>query len=131
MGLFRRIGRAFRRVVRRVGGFVKNGLSLVTKPLSKIIKPFAGVIGKVLNALPFGKAITGFLTQFMGSPLAFLAGPLLGPLGGILASAGNVGQLASFTQLAAGTRAFENPMGRMNVANMVAQRHAQLYFRGP
>ena len=129
MGLFRRIGRAFRRVVRRVGGFVKNGLSLVTKPLSNIIKPFTGVIGKVLNALPFGKAITGFLSKFMGSPLAFLAGPLLGPLGGILAQAGSVGQLANFAQMASGTNAFQNPMGRMNVANMVAQRHAQLFFR--
>ena len=73
MGLFRRIGRAFRRVTRRVGGFVKKGLSLVTKPLAKVIKPFTGIIGKVLNKLPFGNVITGLLGKFMGSPLAFLA----------------------------------------------------------
>ena len=57
MGLFRRIGRAFRRVTRRVGGFVKNGLKLVTKPLANIIKPFTGIIGNVLNKLPFGNVI--------------------------------------------------------------------------
>ena len=91
MGLFRRIGRAFRRVTRRVGGFIKNGLNLVTKPLAKVIKPFTGIIGKVLNKLPFGNVITGLLSKFMGSPLAFLAGPLLGPLGAILASTAGVG----------------------------------------
>jgi len=129
MGLFRRIGRAFRRVTRRVGGFVKNGLSLVTKPLAKVIKPFTGVIGKVLNKLPFGNVIKGFLTKFMGSPLAFLAGPLLGPLGAILGATTGVGQLAQVATAASGTQAFGNPMGRMNVLNMIAQRHGQILNR--
>ena len=136
MGFFRRIGRAFRRVgrgvgrvFRRVGGFVKDGLSLVKKPLSKIIKPFKGVIGKVLKALPFGKAIKGLLSKFMGGPLAFLAGPLLGPFGAILTAASGVGQLAGVAQQASRTPAFANPQGRLNVLNMIAQRHGQLIRR--
>jgi len=130
MGLFRRIGRAFRRVVRRVGGFVKKGLSVVTKPLAKIIKPFTGIIGKVLDKLPFGNVIKGFLGKFMNSPLAFLAGPLLGPIGAILMGATNAGQLAGAANQAAGTGGFQNPQGRLNLLQMVAHRQGQMVRGG-
>lgn len=130
MGFFRRIGRVFRRVVRGVGGIVKKGLSLVTKPLAKIIKPFTGIIGKVLDKLPFGNVIKGFLGKFMNSPLAFLAGPLLGSLGAILAGIGGTPKLAQVAQQAAQTPAFQNPQGRMNVMQMIACQHGQLVRGG-
>ena len=133
MGLMRRVGRAFRRVgrvFRRVGGFAKKALGTITKPLSKLTKPFQKIIGKVLDKLPFGlgKIAKGFLGQFLNNPLGLLAGPILGPLGGLLGKAGNLGQIFNMGNMLQGTAAFANPMGRHNFAQMSAFNAARLMF---
>ena len=127
MGFVRRIGRAFRRVgraVRRVGSFVGKAFKTVTKPLSKVVKGFTGFASKLLNKLPFGRAITGFLGKFLQNPLSLLSSPVLGGLGGLLGDAG-IGALLQATLGAAKTPAWQNPQGRSNMMNMVAHQHAK------
>jgi len=132
MGLFRRIGRAFRRVggvFRRVAGFAKKALDFVKKPLSAITKPFQKLIGKVLDKLPFGQVLKGFVNKFLQNPLSLLAGPVLGPLGGLIGGAGNVGNLLNVGNALSATPAFANPQGLNNVMQMFAASQAQMYFK--
>lgn len=131
MGLFRRVGRAFRRVgrvFRRVGGFAKKALGVITKPLSAITKPFQKIIGKVLDKLPFGNVIKGFIGKFLQNPLSLLAGPILGPLGGLIGGAGNFGNLLNMGGMLQGTPAFGNVQGRNNAMQMFAAQSAKMFF---
>ncbi|MEQ9496616.1 MAG: hypothetical protein RIT81_07150 [Deltaproteobacteria bacterium] len=132
MGLGRRIGRAFRRVtrvVRRVTNFAKDAIGVVTKPLSSLANKALGVVGQVLDKLPFGNVIKQFAGQFLNNPLSLLA---MGPLGGIGALAQMAGGSAGLSQLVnvfAGSAGMQNPLGAQNLMNIVAQQHARSFFR--
>ncbi len=131
MGLGRRIGRAFRRVtrvVRRVTNFAKDAIGVVTKPLSSLANKALGVVGQVLDKLPFGNVIKSFAQQFLNNPFALMA---LGPLGGVGALAqlaGGSGGLAQLVNAFAGTAAMQQPLGAQNLFNIVAQQHARSFF---
>ena len=114
---------------RRVGSFAKKALGTITKPIGKLLKPFTKVLGGILNKLPFGNVIKGFIGKFLQNPLSLLAGPVLGPLAGIIGGAAGIGGLLKLGGLLGGSPAFQNPMGRNNAMHMMAHRHAQIHFQ--
>ena len=74
--IFRRIGRAFRRVV-NVG---KKIFKTAKRVVSDVIKKPLGLVKKVLDKIPLPKFIKGLAGKFLQSPLAML---LPGPVGAI------------------------------------------------
>ncbi|MCP4501615.1 MAG: hypothetical protein GY822_16780 [Deltaproteobacteria bacterium] len=80
MGLIRRISRVVRRVVRSATGIASGLLKTTLAPLSGVMGMAKGLLGKglgLLNKLPGGKLLTGFLGKFMSNPMAMMA---LGPM---------------------------------------------------
>lgn len=130
MGLFRRIGRAFRSVTRAVGGLGGIVGKLTKGPLGGLLKPFSGVLGKIMNKFPFGNIlskVTGFLGKL--GPLASLAGGPLGMIGGLLGGAGSLGKIADIAKNVLGAFGGSGNMplpGLNNLTEMFAQRQAQL-----
>jgi len=117
-------------VVRRIGGGIGKVFKTVTKPLSGILKPFKGILGGILNKLPFGNVIKGFLGKFLKGPLSMLAAPFLGPLAGILGGAGGLGSLLGAGQMLAGGGGLDHPQAQHNATELFAQNAARIFFRG-
>ncbi len=136
MGL-RRIGRSFRRAVRRVGrlargavDFAKDGIKLATSTVSSLKVGFKGLVGDVLNQLPFGNVVKGFVDQFLDNPMSLLSFAGLGGMGALIGGATNTDLLSQLVGGVAGTHAMQNPQAASNMLNMVAQQHAQIMFPG-
>ena len=127
--IFRRIGRAFRRVV----NFGKDLFKTVTKPLSSILKNPLAALSKILGKLPLPDVVTGFIDKFMNGPLGGLLTLLPGPIGGIAAllqKASTVGDVFNIVRDVAGSDGFQNapPAGRNNVFELAASQHARISF---
>lgn len=88
MGLFSGIGKVFSKVT----SFVNKVADFVKKPLDFVMKPLQGLVGKVLDKLPFGlgNLIKPFADKFLSSALGFLAGGPLGGLFSMISKASNV-----------------------------------------
>lgn len=124
--IFRRIGRA----IRRVANFAGNAIKTVTKGVTDLVKKPLQTLNKVLDKLPFGNVLKGFLDKFMQSPLAgMLAGPL-GGVGALLAAAGGGAGLAKVVQGLTQTPAYQEgpPAARSNYLEMIAAQHAKAMF---
>ncbi|MCK6547980.1 hypothetical protein L6R52_19170 [Myxococcota bacterium] len=127
MGL-RRIGRRISRGFRRVTSFAKKAVSTVTRPFTEVARAFTGVVGRVLDYVPFGQTIKQFAGAFLSNPLALLAAGPLGATTGFFGMAASTSDLAMMTTTFAATQAAQSPEGRANLLAMAAYRHAQLSF---
>ena len=128
MGLFRRIGRGIRRVVRNVVRTGKDVFRGVTRGIGSVAKGVIGVASKVLDKLPFGKAIKGFAKAFLNNPLALLTFGGVAGVGAMIGLSSSARQLAMAADIVAGTAAYNHPVARMNMMHMLAAQHAALHF---
>lgn len=136
MGLFSRIGGFFRRavdVVGRAASFVQKGLDFIQKPFNELIsKPLSGLVGKVLDKLPFGigNFVKPFVDKFLNNALSFLAPGGLGILGALTKAipslSGLSNMVGTISNVVGGIQNITQPQARANLAEIVAQRHAQL-----
>lgn len=135
MGLFSRIGGFFRRAVDFVGraaSVVQKGLDFLQKPMDLLTKPLSGLVGKVLDKLPFGigNFIKPFAEKFIQNGLGLLAPGGLGILGALTQAVPSLGKLndlvGTVSNVVGGIQNITSPEGRANLVEMVAQRHAQL-----
>lgn len=129
MGLFSRIGGFFRRAV----SFVQKGLDFLQKPLNELVsKPLSKLLGKVLDKLPFGigNFVKPFVDKFLNNALSFLAPGGLGILGALTKAIPSLSGLTSMVNtldnVVGGLQNITQPQARANLAELVAQRHAQL-----
>lgn len=126
MGLFRRIGRAFRRVTSAVGKVA----SFVTKPLGKVMEPFQGVLGKLGNLPVVGPLIskaTSFLSN-LGPLSSLLPGPF-GMIAGVMSQIGNakgLGDLVGGLMKGFGGAEKVPAQGLKNMTETTAFNHANL-----
>lgn len=124
--IFRRIGRAFRRVV-NVG---KNIFNTVKKTVTDIAKKPFEALGKVLDKVPFPKVLKNFIGKFMNSPLAgLLPGPIAG-IAAMLMKANTAGDVLDIVRGATGSKGFQEgpPAARNNIMELAAAQHAKIAF---
>jgi hypothetical protein len=126
MGFVRSITRAVRGVVRGVTDVAKGAINFATKAISTVTQGALGLAGAVLDRLPFGNAIKGFLGQFMQNPFGLLALGTLGGFGALLAGASSFGQLRQASDYCCQCPAYEHPCARQNVAYMMAYNQARI-----
>lgn len=123
MGLVRRIVRS---VTRAVGGAIKGAVGFVSKAIGTVTQFAQGVVGNILDKLPFGNLLKGFAQRFLGSPFGLLAASTLGGFGAMLGLAGSFGALRDAARVGCGCQAYEHPCARQNMAAMMAYNQARI-----
>lgn len=138
------IGKALGGIGKAVGGLA-NGISgiagkigsalsqvsgLVDKAMSAITGPLKGMIGNLLDKLPFGigQLAKPFADKFIDNGLAMVAGGPLGGVASMFGKAGTVGKLADMVDtVRTGAKAVGDiAEGRFNAQQMAAFAQAQL-----
>ncbi len=124
--MFRRIRRAFRRVVNTGKKLFRTAKSTVKGILKDPIGAARGLLAKV----PLPKVVTGFAQKFLASPFAAL---LPGPIAGIAALLAQAKTGADILDIVRGTVRSPAvqagpPEALRNVFELAAAEHARVFF---
>ena len=139
MGLFGRIGGFFRRAVDFVGraaSVVQKGLDFIQKPLNVLTKPLSGMVGKVLDKLPFGlgNVLKPLADKFLNNALSFLAPGGMGLLGALTKAVPSLSKLNDIAKtvgdVVGGIQKFTNPEARANIVETFAKSQAEKLLAG-
>lgn len=136
MGFLGGVGRFFSRAVGFVGraaSFVQKGLDFIQKPISELIsKPLSGLMGKVLDKLPFGigKFVKPLVDKFLNNALSFLAPGGMGILGALTKAIPSLSKLNDMVKtvgdVVGGINKLNLPQAQSNITELVAFRQSQL-----
>ncbi|QSQ12044.1 hypothetical protein [Myxococcus landrumensis] len=130
------VGKVAETVSKVAGGIANIGqqaLNFLNKPASEAISPITNKISEQVKKIPFiGKFLAPVVEGLMKQGATALLGS--GPIGGIGAMAQVTSKVSDLTNLAQGVRtaadkvgAFaNNPLGQMNLQNIMAHQHAAL-----
>ena len=132
MGFVGRVFRSVTRAVGRVAGFVTKGLDFLQKPLSVLTKPLSGMLGKVLDKLPFGigKLVKPLVDKFLNNALSFLAPGGVGLLGALTKAVPSLSKLTDIAKtvgdVAGGISKLTNPQAQSNITEIFAFAQSKL-----
>ena len=114
----------------KIGSALGQVSGLVDKAMSAITGPLKGMIGGLLDKLPFGigQLAKPFVDKFIDNGLAMVAGGPLGGVASMLGKAGTVGKLADMVEtVRTGAKTVGDiAEGRFNAQQMAAFAQAQL-----
>ncbi len=136
MGFFGGIGRFFSRAVSFVGraaSIIQKGLDFIQKPINELIsKPLSGLLGKVLDKLPFGigNLVKPLVDKFLNNALSFLAPGGVGLLGALAKAVPSLSKLTDIAKtvgdVVGGINKMGLPQAQSNITELFASAQAAL-----
>jgi len=133
MGFLGRVFRGVTSFVSRAAGFIQKGLDFIQKPLNELIsKPLSGLLGKVLDKLPFGigKFVKPLVDKFLNNALSFLAPGGIGILGALTKAVPSLSKLNDIAKtvgdVVGGINKLNLPQAQSNVTELFASAQAVL-----
>src|SRR5512146_655369 len=133
MGFLGRVFRGVTSFIGRAASIVQKGLDFIQKPLNELIsKPLSGLLGKVLDKLPFGigKFVKPLVDKFLNNALSFLAPGGIGLLGALTNAVPSLSKLNDIAKtvgdVVGGINKLDLPQAQSNVTEIFASAQAAL-----